>query len=247
MKGKSLHFKGKKVYEHIKEALLRGKKATEEFHGVELPGHFFAFVDAMKESVMIGMALYLIFLFYPFPLLLFPLFLLAVCLWKMARSALLGWARLERLHRLIEEERWEIEHHRESEKQELIELYSAKGFQGKLLDEVVTTLMADENRLLNVMLQEELGLSLEFLEHPIKQSFGAFVGSFFSLAVLSLSLLLPWPFLFISGFCVMAGASFFQAKWEKNKKSEAMIWHLSVALVILASLYFLLMLLQRWI
>ncbi len=36
--------------------------------------------------------------------------------WKTARSALLGWARIERLHRVIEEERWEIEHHRAARK-----------------------------------------------------------------------------------------------------------------------------------
>ena len=91
---------------------------------------------------------------------------------------LLGWARLERLHRIVEEERYEIENHRQQEREELKELYRAKGFQGKLLDEVVDVLMADGERLLKVMVEEELGLSLQSQEHPLKQGAGSALGAF---------------------------------------------------------------------
>ena len=58
------------------------------------------------------------------------------------------------------EERFEIAHHRGQEKEELTELYALKGFKGELLDQVINVLMADDNRLLSVMLEEELGLEL---------------------------------------------------------------------------------------
>ncbi len=38
----------------------------------------------------------------------------------------------------IEEERWEIQHHRAQERLELTEMYAAKGLSGKLLEEVST-------------------------------------------------------------------------------------------------------------
>ena len=94
------------------------------------------------------------------------LFSIGWLFWKLGRSSLLGWARLERLHRLIQQEQWEIEHHRAQEKEELTAMYHQKGLTGKLLEQVIEVLMADDNRLLRVMLEEELGLTLETYEHP---------------------------------------------------------------------------------
>ena len=74
-----------------------------------------------------------------------------------------GLGRLERLHRVIEEERWEIEHHRQEEREELAALYQAKGLTGKLLDDVVATLMADDNRLLQSCSKRRWGLLLKFM------------------------------------------------------------------------------------
>ena len=79
--------------------------------------------------------------------------------------------------RLLEEEKWEIEHNRNQEKVELKVLYRAKGFEGKLLDDVVDVLMADDKRALHIMLKEELGMTLEAYEHPLKQSLGALLGT----------------------------------------------------------------------
>ena len=63
-------------------------------------------------------------------------------------------------------------------------------FSGKLLDEVIDVLMADDNRLLQVMLEEELGLSLETYEHPLKQAAGAFFGVIGAATLLGLGLFL---------------------------------------------------------
>ncbi len=102
----------------------------------------------------------------------------------MGRSAWLGWSRLERLHRILAQEKWEIEHNREQEREELGVLYAAKGFEGKLLEDVLDVLMADGDRLLKVMVEEELGLTLESQVHPLKQGLGAgfecYLPAFFS-------------------------------------------------------------------
>jgi hypothetical protein len=227
------HFEGKSVLEHLKAARAKGALATAEIHGAETPGYLSAGADAARDSAA---SLLLIWIIFPSQSSLFYLFMIGLLIWKAGRSALLGWARLERLHRLIEEERWEIEHHREQEKQELTEMYRAKGLQGKLLEETIATLMADDNRLLRVMLEEELGLALEAYEHPLKQSFGAAIGVIFSCLLFLIGLYLsPWPFSLLS----IAIASFLIAKIEQNRKIEAIIWNLAVVLLAAGAVYFL--------
>jgi hypothetical protein len=158
-------------------------------------------------------------------------------LWRTIRSALLGWARIERLHRLIEEERWEIEHHRDQEKEELRELYHAKGLQGKLLEETVEVLMADDNRLLQVMLEEELGLSLEVYAHPLQQASGAFLGGLTSLAVLAIPL---WQHsswgLYLAIALLLCGSCFLQAKNEGNRPLSLIVWNVAGAMLLIGLL-----------
>src|SRR3989338_6537213 len=137
---KAPHFEGQSVPEHLKRARRRGSQAMAELHGVEMSGAASACADALRE---VPLFLLLLALLLPQSLFLFILFAIALCLWKPVRSALLGWGRLERLHRLIEEERWEIEHNREQEREELMEMYAAKGFAGTQLEEVTHVLMAD--------------------------------------------------------------------------------------------------------
>jgi len=106
------HFGGKSVAEHLKEARMRGSLASAEIHGTEMPGHLAAGCDAARETAFLLGVVFFLFDTQPWPLIIASL---AILVWKVGRSALLGWARLERLHRLIEEERWEIEHSREEE------------------------------------------------------------------------------------------------------------------------------------
>ena len=146
------HFAGKKPLQHVIEARRKGKLAASEIHGAELPGHYVAGADSAKETSLLLILLWTLLeeLSVPSFQWIILLFLSAYLVWKIGRSAILGWTRLERLHRLIEEERWEIEHHRPQEKEELKELYAAKGFSGKLLDEALEVLMADDNRFPNL-------------------------------------------------------------------------------------------------
>jgi hypothetical protein len=211
--------------EHLKEARARGALASAEMHGTEMPGHIAAGADAARETAYL---LGLLFLITPNTF--WPL-LVAACgflIWKVGRSALLGWGRLERLHRLIEEERWEIEHDRKQEEEELTALYQAKGFSGELLKDVVSTLASDDNRLLRIMLEEEMGLTLEVYEHPLKQALGAGLG----VALAALLCLLsffggPWS-LGVAVGIVCAGSAWIMAYLEKNRTLDAIIWNLAL-------------------
>ena len=237
------HFKGKEPFEHVIEAHKKGKSATEEIHGTEMPGHISACTDASKETTVLFLILWVLLnLLHQDPAQ-FPMTLILFSggwlIWKVGRSALLGWARLERMHRLIEEERWEIEHHRPQEKEELRALYRAKGFSGKLLEEAVDVLMADDNRLLQVMLQEELGLPLESQEHPLKQAFGAGLGVVIALAVMLFSLyLLPSAGLICAAAVVVGIASGVAAHLERNSITSAIVWNVAVVALAAGIPYF---------
>jgi hypothetical protein len=230
------HFQGKNVVDHLKDARTKGAMAAREIHGTEMSGHLAAGADAAKETAII--LVILAFLFNSIgPLL---IFLSGWFIWKIGRSALLGWSRLERLHRLIEEERYEIEHHRAQEKEELREMYAAKGFSGKLLDQVVDILMADDNRLLKVMLEEELGVTLESMEHPLKQAIGAGVG----VAAAGLISIIGWHLFGVLGLCLGAALSLFiativSAKAERNRSLNATLWTFAIAILAISIGYFL--------
>ena len=226
------HFEGKSIPEHLKEARKKGMQAAAEIHGTEISGSNAAFADALRDT-SIAMALVgtVALAFIPEDqVFLFLLLLLGGwVIWKTCRSALLGWARLERLHRLIEEERWEIQHHRPQERQELMELYQSKGFEGPLLTDVLDVLMADDNRLLEIMLIEELGLSLEAYEHPLKQAAGAFLGAFTALILGTFSyFFLPFYAVLPIALVLFLSASLWTAKLENVRLLPSFIWNFAI-------------------
>ncbi len=235
------HFQGQSVFEHLKNARERGAKATAETHGIELPGHLFAGADSANETALAYLILWAVASALSLPLLtIFIAFGFGWLIWKTGRSALLGYSRLERVHRLIEEERYEIEHHREQEGQELREMYEVKGFSGKLLDEVVDVLMADDNRLLRVMLEEELGLTLEVIEHPLKQAFGAFLGTLICATAATLALtFFPTFGVPVVAALILIITSNLTARFEKRKQITHVVWNLALAAFACAGAYFL--------
>jgi len=175
---------------------------------------------------------------------LFGAFLVGWILWKMGRSSLLGWARLERLHRLIEQERWEIQHHRKQEKEELLAMYKQKGLSGKLLHQVVEILMADDNRLLLVMLEEELGLTLESYEHPLKQALGAGIGVLVAIAMGALgAYIYGFVGMIISLSLTFSSSTLLSSKLEGNDLTKSLVWNLSIGALSIGMIY----LLTRWI
>lgn len=231
------HFKGKGPLAHVIEAQKEGLLDKSEIHGAEPSGAKSSFADSLRETALFLGFIWEILLFFnvqhsQYFLLLVPP-ALGFILWRGGRAMLLGWAKLERLHRIVEEERYEIENHRQQERAELRELYRAKGFEGKLLEEVLDVLMADGERLLKVMVEEELGLSLQSQEHPIKQGLGAALGAFtsaiFFIAGLYFSSVSPWfilPLLFLIG----GGLSTY---YLRNRLLPGMVWHLALGVLAL--------------
>ena len=236
------HFGGKSIPAHLKEARVKGAKASAETHGTEISGQKAAFADSLKDTALAAALLWLSltsFLPQKKSIFILLLFLLGWTIWKTGRSACFGWARLERLHRIIEEERWEIEHHRTQEREELLEIYQAKGFEGALLTQVVDVLMADDNILLQIMLEEELGLSLEAYEHPLEQASGAFLGAL-AICIITpvLYFISPTCALFIGLFAAFLAGGIYTAKIENIKILPSFVWNGALFSLSLGITYF---------
>lgn len=217
------HFEGKSALEHVTE---KRASAASEVHGTEIPGPISSGADSAREMAVALLILTTLGLSW----LSLLLFASAYFLWKIGRSAWLGWSRLGRLHRVVQEERWEIEHHRPQERDELIVLYGQKGFEGELLEEVVDVLMADSDRLLRVMLEEEMGLTLEAYPHPLKLAAGAGIGAIVGAAILLAGFFIPYgaP---IATFLVLGIAATVSAHYEKNRLLPAIIWNLAIGAI----------------
>jgi vacuolar iron transporter family protein len=240
----SSHFEGKEAIGHVAEAQAKGLLSSTEIHGAEIPGHLSAATDAARETAITLLILFII-LFQTQPDLTFALKILAIfalgwTVWKAGRSAWLAWSRLERMHRVVEQERWEIQHHRKQEKEELTELYQAKGLHGQLLEDVIDILMADDERLLKVMVEEELCLNLGTHEHPLKQALGAAAG------VLTASLLCLVSFYFFSDLGMWIGsaatlaiAAALSAYYEGNRMIPAICWNLGLGALASGTAFFL--------
>lgn len=238
------HFKGRDAITHVAAAQAQGIITSSEMHGVEIPGSISAGADASREMTM-GLLLLSLFLkactlSHSQIIGLSLLFTFSWAIWKAGRSAWLGWSRLERLHRIIAEERWEIEHNRDQEREELTVLYAAKGLQGQLLVDVIDVLMADEDRLLQVMAQEELGLSLETAEHPLKQGLGAAIGGSISgLIVIAFYLIWPSFGFFIGTLLNLSIGAAVSAYYEGNRLIPAIVWNLALGSLTFGTTFFL--------
>lgn len=235
------HFKGKGALEHVVEARKTGIMTGAEIHGTEISGPLSAATDACRETALFLALLFLILHYLNTPHSLYFLSTAAFgwILWKGGRSAWLGWSRLERLHRIVQEERWEIDHHRTQERQELKELYQARGLEGKLLEDVLDVLMADGDRLLKVMVEDELALTIENQEHPLKQGLGALIGGTIASIVMISSIALFKLFGAMGALALLLGLSgWVSAKFSNNRRIPAVLWHLGLGGLAFGTLYF---------
>ena len=94
----------------------------------------------------------------------------------------------------IEREKWEIENLPHKEREEIEEIYKAKGFSGETLRTIVDKITSDKKVWLETMLAEELKLNLEIVGNPLKSALRMF-GAFLLGGVLPII-----PFFFAAGY-----------------------------------------------
>ncbi len=71
-------------------------------------------------------------------------------------------------------EYWEVDNLPEKEREEVREIYQAKGFEGELLEQVVDKITEDKDRWVDVMMKEELEMSRES-KSPFKMGLVTFI------------------------------------------------------------------------
>jgi vacuolar iron transporter family protein len=91
----------------------------------------------------------------------------------------------------IQREREEISRWPERERDEISQIYRAKGFAGPLLDQIVAHITADPERWSNVMMREELGFNEESFDVPLRSAFAV------GLSYLAGAAVPVWPYIFI--------------------------------------------------
>lgn len=104
----------------------------------------------------------------------------------------------------LNRERNEIRDCPGEEREELRAIYEAKGFSGQQLDSIIDTLCSDDDRLLRVMMEEEMGIFFEQWNHP------AVIGAITGAAS-------------IVGGLVVAGAAMFSAGWAPIAAATAIL------------------------
>lgn len=125
-------------------------------------------------------------------------------------------------------EYWEIEHKRESEIEEIREIYREKGFEGAILEKAVDVITSDKDRWVNEMMKDELNMLPEGIS-PIKAGSATFVSflvvGFIPLMVFITNYFMGWPgeYLFLIA-SVMTGLAFAIIGYIKSRLNHANIY-----------------------
>lgn len=148
-----------------------------------------------------------------------------------------------RKHREIEA--WEVDHLPEKERDEIREIYSAKGLEGELLERVVDTITADKERWIDVMMKEELEM-VEDTRSPLASgaaTFASFVvaGTIPLLAFMvhalwnpsGLNQTAPLPLFWIAA--TMTSVGFVGIGWMKSRVTNVTVWRGMLETLILGS------------
>lgn len=141
---------------------------------------------------------------------------------SMASGNFLGTrAENQAARRARREEEEEIETHPEGEREEVRQIFAAKGFDGEVLEQVVEVITSDKKQWVEVMLQEEHGMTAT-RPSALKAAFATF-GAFLVIGAIPLiayivnlvdPALVPNPFL---PACILTGIAFFAVGALKGK------------------------------
>lgn len=116
-------------------------------------------------------------------------------------------AEIDNYERLRELERRHIEKYPEGEKEEVRQIYQAKGFSGPVLEDVVATITADKKAWIDTMMSGEYGLSPE-TKTPLKAGFHTFIAFVICGAMPLVPFLLGLPYMFETAL-ILSALTFF--------------------------------------
>ncbi len=122
------------------------------------------------------------------------------------------------------EEEEEVENHPEGEREEIRQIFRAKGFEGETLEKVVETITSDKKRWVDTMIQEEHGLPL----HPpsaIKSALATFTAFLLIGTIPLIAYFLDAAFGTFSGSafpaaCALTGVAFFAIGAFKSRYTD---------------------------
>jgi VIT1/CCC1 family predicted Fe2+/Mn2+ transporter len=125
-------------------------------------------------------------------------------------------------------EYWEIENMRESEIQEIRDIYREKGLQGELLEDVVQVIISDKDRWVDEMMKDELKMMPDN-KSPLMAGTATFLAflvvGFIPLVMFISNFLFGWPdsnlFLIAS---ILTGLAFATIGFIKARLNHANIW-----------------------
>ena len=176
----------------LTEARRRARQVlSSEAHLGDVDDARRAFVSA-RDAVILLWVIGVVFLGFGYPAVAGPM-LVAIAVGHAVLCGIsTGRSTAMKLHYYateLERERHEIRTSFEQEREEVRALYAAKGFEEPLLSQIVDTLSVDEDRLLKVMMEEELGLSMHHVNHPLLVGLWNFCGALLPGVLLTVPLL----------------------------------------------------------
>ena len=136
-------------------------------------------------------------------------------------------------------EYWEVDHLPEKEREEIREIYQAKGFEGALLEQVVDKITEDKDRWVDVMMKEELSMVKEN-KSPLAMGFVTFL----SFVVIGLIPLLVYLYDYLADSasgnaftisCILTFAAFAGIGWLKSVVTQTHRWRSILETLILGA------------
>jgi VIT1/CCC1 family predicted Fe2+/Mn2+ transporter len=79
-------------------------------------------------------------------------------------------SQIEYYRREMDREAFEVDNFPEVERREIREIYESKGFKGEILEKIISHITSDRKRWVDIMMNEELGLSLDPSTSPMKSA-----------------------------------------------------------------------------